>query len=36
MYKCLIWGINDEYNLVHDKVLFETLTGNLSIEELIS
>ncbi|WP_410170713.1 hypothetical protein [Clostridium felsineum] len=36
MYNYSILGTSDEYNLVHDKILFETLTGNLSIEALIS
>ncbi|KHD38328.1 hypothetical protein NL50_02150 [Clostridium acetobutylicum] len=36
MYKCLIWGVNDEYTMAYDKLLFEISKGNLSIEALIS
>ncbi|KHD38327.1 hypothetical protein NL50_02145 [Clostridium acetobutylicum] len=36
MYKCLIWGVSDEYTMAYDKLLFETSKENLFIEALIS
>lgn len=36
MYKCIIWGIGNDYERIINQLQFETLKGNIKVEALIA